>query len=229
MALGPSGEEPRMRQRSCQRCRLHPKQFRLACFPVFISGSGPQIPTTHTPYVLLLTRDLPTPKRQALACPVWRPAPNAPGPIAAHNGKGQGRKGPARCWIEELGSLYANAQSLRSFYSPPVPSDSSVHSSLTPGCRDPQTDATQLPLWRYWPRQKLIPLVRYETPYLAWLQEKVRTPALDSYFAFTANLGTHTFFMVFLPFLFWCGHTSLGRAYVSVIGLYKRKTTVYGD
>ncbi|KAJ6144710.1 Dihydrosphingosine 1-phosphate phosphatase [Penicillium chermesinum] len=45
----------------------------------------------------------------------------------------------------------------------------------------------------------------------SWAQEKVRTPALDSYFAFTANLGTHTFFMVFLPFLFWCGHTSLGK------------------
>lgn len=75
-------------------------------------------------------------------------------------------------------------------------------------------DSSQLPLWRYWPRQKILPLIRYETPYLAWVQEKVRTPALDSYFAFTANLGTHTFFMVFLPFLFWCGHTSLGRGYV---------------
>ena len=75
-------------------------------------------------------------------------------------------------------------------------------------------DSSRLPLWRYWPRQKLLPLIRYETPYLAWVQEKVRTPTLDSYFAFTANLGTHTFFMVFLPFLFWCGHTSLGRGYV---------------
>lgn len=75
-------------------------------------------------------------------------------------------------------------------------------------------DRNQLPSWRYWPRQKLLPLVRYETPYLAWLQEKVRTPALDSYFAFTANLGTHTFFMVFLPILFWNGYTSLGRGYV---------------
>ncbi|KAJ5106802.1 Dihydrosphingosine 1-phosphate phosphatase [Penicillium angulare] len=73
--------------------------------------------------------------------------------------------------------------------------------------------SNRLPLWRYWPRQKLLPLIRYETPYLAWVQEKVRTPALDSYFAFTANLGTHTFFMVFLPFLFWCGHNSLGRGY----------------
>lgn len=75
-------------------------------------------------------------------------------------------------------------------------------------------DSSRLPSWRYWPRQKLLPLIRYETPYLAWVQEKVRNPTLDSYFAFTANLGTHTFFMVFLPFLFWCGHTSLGRGYV---------------
>ncbi|KAL3487577.1 phosphatidic acid phosphatase type 2/haloperoxidase [Aspergillus germanicus] len=75
----------------------------------------------------------------------------------------------------------------------------------------------QLPHWRYWPRQKLLPLIRYETPYLAWFQEKIRTPALDSYFAFTANLGTHTFFMVFLPILFWSGFPSLGRAMVHML------------
>ncbi|EAU33877.1 conserved hypothetical protein [Aspergillus terreus NIH2624] len=75
----------------------------------------------------------------------------------------------------------------------------------------------QLPSWRYWPRQKLLPLIRYETPYLAWCQEKVRTPALDSYFAFTANLGTHTFFMVFLPILFWCGYPNLGRGMVDLL------------
>jgi hypothetical protein len=51
-----------------------------------------------------------------------------------------------------------------------------------------------------------------ETPYLALLQETLRTPTLDSYFAFTANLGTHTFFMVMLPILFWCGYTNVGRA-----------------
>lgn len=65
--------------------------------------------------------------------------------------------------------------------------------------------------WRYNLRQKLLPLIRWETPYLAWMQHKMRSPALDSYFAITANLGTHTFFMVVLPILFWCGHTSLGR------------------
>ncbi|RHZ49650.1 PAP2 domain protein [Aspergillus thermomutatus] len=75
----------------------------------------------------------------------------------------------------------------------------------------------RLPHWRYLPRQKLLPLVRYETPYLAWFQEKIRTPTLDSYFAFTANLGTHTFFMIFLPMLFWSGYTNLGRGFVQVL------------
>ncbi|GIJ99692.1 hypothetical protein Aspvir_003694 [Aspergillus viridinutans] len=75
----------------------------------------------------------------------------------------------------------------------------------------------RLPQWRYVPRQKLLPLVRYETPYLAWFQEKIRTPTLDSYFAFTANLGTHTFFMIFLPMLFWSGYTNLGRGFVQVL------------
>ena len=75
----------------------------------------------------------------------------------------------------------------------------------------PCLDKNRLPVWRYIPRQKLLPVVRWETPYLAVMQSKLRTPALDSYFSITANLGTHTFFMVILPILFWCGYTSLGR------------------
>jgi hypothetical protein len=65
-------------------------------------------------------------------------------------------------------------------------------------------------------RQKALPLIRWETPYLAWIQNKLRTPALDSYFAITANLGTHTFFMIGLPILFWCGYPALGKGSVPV-------------
>ncbi|KAL9594828.1 MAG: hypothetical protein Q9179_005224 [Wetmoreana sp. 5 TL-2023] len=70
---------------------------------------------------------------------------------------------------------------------------------------------TKLPSWRYAARQKLIPLIRWETLYVARLQNAMRSPLLDSYFSITANLGTHTFFMIFLPVLFWCGYTNLGR------------------
>ncbi|ORY19008.1 phosphatidic acid phosphatase type 2/haloperoxidase [Clohesyomyces aquaticus] len=82
--------------------------------------------------------------------------------------------------------------------------------------------ARRLPPWRNALRNRLIPIVRSETPYLALLQDQLRTPALDSYFAFTANLGTHTFFMVMLPILFWNGYTSMGRAMVHMLaaGVY---------
>ncbi|RAL62667.1 hypothetical protein DID88_004510 [Monilinia fructigena] len=75
----------------------------------------------------------------------------------------------------------------------------------------------KLPPWRYNMRQALLPLIRWETPYLAWMQDKMRSPALNTYFAVTANLGTHTFFMIVLPILFWCGHTSLGRGMVHIL------------
>lgn len=54
---------------------------------------------------------------------------------------------------------------------------------------------------------------------MAWLQDKMRSPVLDSYFAITANLGTHVFYMIMLPILFWCGHTSLGRGLVHILGI----------
>ncbi|KAI1457829.1 PAP2-domain-containing protein [Annulohypoxylon moriforme] len=74
-----------------------------------------------------------------------------------------------------------------------------------------------LPKWRYDLRQRALPLVRWETPYLAWLQATLRSPALDSYFAITANLGTHTFFMIGLPIMFWCGYGSFGKGIVHIL------------
>jgi membrane-associated phospholipid phosphatase len=60
-------------------------------------------------------------------------------------------------------------------------------------------------------------VIRAESPPLARLQAFIRTPALDSYFAFSANLGTHTFFMVFLPVLFWCGYLDIGKRLVNLL------------
>ncbi|KAI1126856.1 PAP2-domain-containing protein [Nemania abortiva] len=74
-----------------------------------------------------------------------------------------------------------------------------------------------LPKWRYDLRQQALPLIRWETPYLAWVQAKLRSPALDSYFAITANLGTHTFFMIGLPIMFWCGFSSFGKGLVHIL------------
>lgn len=63
----------------------------------------------------------------------------------------------------------------------------------------------------------MLPLIRAETPPLARLQTLARTPTFDSYFASSANLGTHTFFMIFLPLLFWCGYGDLGRSLVHLL------------
>lgn len=78
-------------------------------------------------------------------------------------------------------------------------------------------DAATLPKWRYILRHKILSLVRIETPPLAAIQRFIRNPVLDSYFAFAANLGTHTFFMVFLPILYWCGYPEFGRALVNLL------------
>lgn len=77
----------------------------------------------------------------------------------------------------------------------------------------------RLPKWRFRLREWLIPLIRSETPHLAKLQETCRTPLLDSYFAVTANLGTHTFFTIFLPICFWCGYPNFGMALVHMLCL----------
>lgn len=81
---------------------------------------------------------------------------------------------------------------------------------------------TRLPQWRYRARQYLIPIVRSETPSLAAIQRTCRSPILDSYFAMTANLGTHTFFMAALPICFWCGYPGVGMALVHMLafGVY---------
>jgi len=80
------------------------------------------------------------------------------------------------------------------------------------GLKDQDHYSHKLSPWRYQLRQALLPVLRWETPYLKYMQEFCRTSFLDSYFALTANLGTHTFFMTALPIMFWCGYTNVGRA-----------------
>ncbi|KAK8086534.1 PAP2 superfamily protein [Apiospora phragmitis] len=100
-----------------------------------------------------------------------------------------------------------------------MPSDGEKPPVIDAGLRDLNHYKRALPPWRYNLRQWALPLIRWETPYLAYLQDTLRTPALDSYFAITANLGTHTFFMVGLPIMFWCGFESFGKGLVHILAL----------
>lgn len=95
----------------------------------------------------------------------------------------------------------------------------SSHRSPDAGLRTLHHYQRRLPRWRYNLRQRLIPIVRWETPYLASMQTRCRSPMLDTYFAFTANLGTHTFFMTFLPICFWFGYPDIGITLVHMLGL----------
>lgn len=71
---------------------------------------------------------------------------------------------------------------------------------------------------RYKLRTLCLPLVRWETPVLASFQEKCRTPVLDFYFAWTANLASHTFYVLMLPLPLWFGGSRLARDLIAVLG-----------
>lgn len=61
------------------------------------------------------------------------------------------------------------------------------------------------------------------------MQSACRSPILDSYFAHTANLGTHTFYMIFLPICVWCGYPDFGIALIHMLGLGVYITGVLKD
>ncbi|RLV92647.1 Dihydrosphingosine 1-phosphate phosphatase LCB3 [Spathaspora sp. JA1] len=77
----------------------------------------------------------------------------------------------------------------------------------------------RLSAFRYRLRSKLLPLIRAESTYLHKLQSKLRHPILDYYFAWTANLASHTFYVLMLPPPLWFGASDLARDLVSVLGL----------
>lgn len=68
-------------------------------------------------------------------------------------------------------------------------------------------------------RTMCLPIVRKETEVLARLQENVRHPLLDFYFAWTANLASHTFYVLMLPLPLWFGSSTLARDLVFVLGM----------
>ncbi|KAJ7199136.1 sphingosine-1-phosphate phosphatase [Mycena pura] len=93
-------------------------------------------------------------------------------------------------------------------------------------------DAT-LPPWRAAVRRKLVASVHVESALIAKMQassgDAIRTPWLDSYFLYTSALGSHTFFMMFLPMLFFFGYDQLGRGLIVLLALGIYITSVAKD
>ncbi|KAJ6469356.1 sphingosine-1-phosphate phosphatase [Mycena sanguinolenta] len=89
-------------------------------------------------------------------------------------------------------------------------------------------DAT-LPAWRAAVRRVLVAQIRVESVLVAKIQDAIRSPFLDNYFVYTSALGTHTFFMTFLPMLFFFGYPELGRGLIVVLCLGIYFTSVIKD
>ncbi|KAI9599279.1 phosphatidic acid phosphatase type 2/haloperoxidase [Syncephalis fuscata] len=79
-----------------------------------------------------------------------------------------------------------------------------------------------LPPWRLSLRSLFLKAIHAEQPLLIWLQKHYRTPNRDLFFTYTTNLGTHTFFLLTIPVLFWCGFAEVGRglAIVMTLGVF---------
>ncbi|KAJ7484275.1 sphingosine-1-phosphate phosphatase [Mycena latifolia] len=98
-----------------------------------------------------------------------------------------------------------------------------------PGCRPMDVYDATLPPWRAAVRRKLVASIRVESVIVAKMQDAIRTPWLDAYFVHSSALGTHTFFMTFLPMLFFFGYDELGRGLIIVLCLGIYFTSVAKD
>ena len=71
--------------------------------------------------------------------------------------------------------------------------------------------AAALAPWRAAARKFVMRNLQKESEYLAKMQQRIRTPWLDTYFLYSSSLGTHTFFMTMLPALFFFGFSDMAR------------------
>ncbi|KAL1941837.1 hypothetical protein VTO73DRAFT_6837 [Trametes versicolor] len=100
--------------------------------------------------------------------------------------------------------------------------DEHVHLVGAAGRQSEEVYERTLNWWRAGIRRIIVRRVEQETKWLAVMQERVRTPLLDSYFVYTSSLGTHTFFMVMLPMFHFFGAAEFGRGLLLMlaVGVY---------
>ncbi|KAJ7034573.1 sphingosine-1-phosphate phosphatase [Mycena alexandri] len=98
-----------------------------------------------------------------------------------------------------------------------------------PGCRPMDVYDVTLPPWRAAVRRALVKQIRVESVIVAKMQDAIRSPWLDKYFVYTSALGTHTFFLTFLPMLFFFGFDDIGHGLINVLCLGIYFTSVLKD
>ncbi|BGP16829.1 hypothetical protein JCM10213_004676 [Rhodosporidiobolus nylandii] len=97
------------------------------------------------------------------------------------------------------------------------------------GRREDAFYARLMPAWRVRVRQWLVRSLEREMGGLQRIQETYRTPWRDEYFVKTSLLGTHTFFMLFLPLWYWFGLPEVGRGLLYVLALGAYATGAFKD
>ncbi|BGP32684.1 Long-chain base-1-phosphate phosphatase [Rhodotorula toruloides] len=100
---------------------------------------------------------------------------------------------------------------------------------LAVGCREEEYYRSMMPGWRFWVRRRLMQRLSKEMETLQGIQIRWRTPFRDEYFVKTSLLGTHTFFMIFLPLWYWFGDAHIGRGLLHVLAIGAYVTSVAKD
>ncbi len=95
----------------------------------------------------------------------------------------------------------------------------STDPSQDAGIKPAQHYRSHLSPLRFTIRSRLLPFVRSETRLLAAIQHSTRCSFLDYYFAWSASLGSHGFYVTLLPLPLWLGYTDLGRTLIFVLGI----------
>lgn len=119
------------------------------------------------------------------------------------------------------GSSYGSAGS-RSRSSSPLPLGIQTVQTVPAGLMPDATYRRLLSPWRYSMRARLVRSLEREMHILPKIQSACRTARLDRLMVYSSWLGSHTFFMIFLPLCFWFGFPRFGipAVYILAAGVY---------
>lgn len=89
-----------------------------------------------------------------------------------------------------------------------------------PGNHESERYKQHMSKTRFWCREKLLRLLSWSKSEnaIAYIQSHYRTHYLDLFFAFTAIMGSHTFYMVMIPIPYMTGQNYLSRDLVYILG-----------
>ncbi|CCH61060.1 hypothetical protein TBLA_0D05680 [Henningerozyma blattae CBS 6284] len=93
-----------------------------------------------------------------------------------------------------------------------------IYQLLDPGNHGGEHFKEKMSPFRYAFREYLTRYTNTQSEMLYRWQVKYRTPTRDKFFAYTSLMGSHTFFVVFLPVPLWVGHYHLCMDMVYVLG-----------